>query len=230
MKYITPHIKKTADGSHTLFRDDLDEAYHSYHGAVQESLHVFIKEGWERAAQACPREICVFELGYGTGLNAYLTLAAAENKGISTEFRSIEKYPVHPDALRKLNYRSIETLSPYANKIDEVIGLSWDVLHEVSPHFKLEKIYGDILEYRGEKETCDVFYFDAFGLRAQGELWGEKVFQIAFELLKPGGILVTYASNGAARRAMIEVGFKVDRIPGAPGKREMMRAEKPTRT
>ncbi len=230
MKYITPHIKETADGSHTLFRDDLDEAYHSYHGAVQESLHVFIKEGWERAAQKSPREISVFELGYGTGLNAYLTLASAENQRVSTVFRSIEKYPVHPDSLRKLNYRSIDALSPYADKIEAVIALSWDELHEVSPHFKLEKIYGDILEYSGEKESCDVFYFDAFGLRAQGELWGEKVFQIAFELLKPGGILVTYASNGSARRAMTEVGFKVARIPGAPGKREMMRAEKPLKS
>ncbi|HKL03465.1 MAG TPA: tRNA (5-methylaminomethyl-2-thiouridine)(34)-methyltransferase MnmD [Cryomorphaceae bacterium] len=227
MKYITPKIKRTADGSHTLFRDDLDEAYHSYHGALQESLHVFIREGWARVAHEQPSEIAVFELGYGTGLNAYLTMAFAEAKGIPTVFRSIEKFPVHPDALRQLDYEMSEVLSPYAEIIDEVIGLSWDVLHDVSTHFKLEKIYGDILKYQGEKESCHVFYFDAFGLRAQSELWDEKVFQIAYDLLKPGGILVTYASNGAARRAMIKVGFSVDRIPGAPGKREMMRAEKP---
>lgn len=227
MKYITPSIKKTADGSHTLFRDDLDEAYHSYHGAVQESLHVFIKEGWKKAAPKSPGEIHVFELGYGSGLNAYLTMAFAETEGVPTVFRSIEKFPVHPDSLRQLDYESIDVLAPFAGKIDEVIGLSWDELHEVSPYFKLEKIYGDILDYRSEKETCDVFYFDAFGLRAQSELWDKPIFQVAYDLLKPGGILVTYASNGAARRAMTKVGFIVDRIPGAPGKREMMRAEKP---
>jgi len=227
MKFINPEIVPTADGSESLYLKELDEHYHSHHGALQESVHVYIKSGVEYVLANGFTELKIFELGLGTCLNAFLTLAYAEKYGIDTTYYSIEKYPVEPSALKQMNYKQKPELMPVAALCDAIIDAEWDKEVAISPNFSLFKNYGDFLTFHAPHEVFNVLYFDAFGFRAQSEMWSEEVFQKCYDLLMPGGVLVTYASKGSARRAMEAVGFKVERIKGAPGKREMMRAIKP---
>lgn len=226
MKFIKPEIKATKDGSQTLFVTEFDEGYHSWHGAVQESMHVFIGAGLNvKLLDAAP--IRVFELGHGTGLNAYLTAEAAIEKQLKIEYTGIEKFPVDPEVLVKLNYNELEGHAAHQGLFEKIVRAEWNQNIEITPEFFQCKISGDFLTYDPKLDYFDVFYFDAFGFRAQSELWSKEVFIRCFEMLKPGGVLVTYAAKGVVRRTMEEVGFTVERLPGAPGKREMMRATKP---
>lgn len=227
MKYINPEIVLTADGSHSLFIAELDESYHSHHGALQESMHVYIHAGLEFAINQGRKSPKVFELGMGTGLNAFLTgMYSIQNK-VKIIYHTIEKFPVDPDALHHLNYSSMKELKDYKDLIDKVIDAEWNKSININEYFEIQKIYGDFLDLKMEENSFDVFYFDAFGFRAQSELWSEVVFQKCFEMLRPQGVLVTYAAKGLVRRTMQKIGFEVSRIPGAPGKREMLRAIKP---
>lgn len=217
----------TADGSESLYIPELDEHYHSHHGALQESVHVYIKSGVEYIlSEGCtsPR---IFELGMGTFLNTFLTLAYAEKNKINITYQGIEKFPVDPIALKKMNYTSQAYLKETASLCHAILDAEWEVEVNISPYFKMTKTYGDFLTFNNPESYFDLMYFDAFGFRAQSEMWSENVFQKCFDLLKPGGVLVTYAAKGVVRRTMESIGFSVDRIPGAPGKREMMRAKKP---
>lgn len=227
MKYINPEIVLTADGSHSLFIAELDESYHSHHGAVQESIHVYIRAGLEYSVTQGRRNPKVFELGMGTGLNAFLTGKYAIEKELKIVYHTIEKFPVNPESLHKLNYPSISEFSNYKDLIDRIIDAEWDSETRINDYFELRKIYGDFLDEQIKESGYNVFYFDAFGFRAQSELWSESVFQKCFNMLEPGGVLVTYAAKGLVRRTMEKIGFDVSRIPGAPGKREMLRATKP---
>ncbi len=227
MKYINPEIVLTADGSHSLFVAALDESYHSHHGALQESMHVYIRAGLEYALNQGCKGPNVFELGMGTGLNAFLTGKYAVEKSIKLVYHTIEKFPVNPAALHLLNYATNAGLMGYSDLIGKVIDAEWDKAVSIHEYFEIQKIYGDFLDLKIESNAYDVFYFDAFGFRAQSELWSEIVFQKCFEMLRPRGVLVTYAAKGLVRRTMQKIGFDVSRIPGAPGKREMLRAVKP---
>lgn len=227
VKFISPQIVSTADGSESLYLPELEETYHSHHGALQESIHVYIKAGLAYAsANGCmkPR---IFELGLGTFLNAFITLAYAENNGIELSYYGIEKYPVEPQALLKMNYATLPGLETHSEYCKQIVNAEWEEEVKITPNFKLFKKYGDFLTFEHPENAFDVFYFDAFGFRAQSEMWSVEVFKKCFEILAPGGILVTYAAKGIARRNMESVGFKVERLKGAPGKREMMRATKP---
>lgn len=153
-------------------------------------------------------------------------MAYAERNKINISLYGIEKFPVEPAALKKMNYTTLPGLEAYSEHCHAIVDADWDKEVNISPHFKLFKKYGDFLTFEHPVGAFDVFYFDAFGYRAQSEMWSEAVFKKCYEILAPGGILVTYASKGVARRAMESVGFKVERIQGAPGKREMMRATK----
>lgn len=227
MKFINPKIVSTADGSESLYLPELDEHYHSHHGALQESMHVYIKAGLEYAlANGCSKPR-IFELGLGTFLNTFITMAYAETNAIDISHYGIEKFPVEPESLKKMNYSSLPGLEEYSTFCTAIVDAEWGKEVQITPHFKLFKKYGDFLDFENPVNLFDVFYFDAFGFRAQSEMWSEAVFKKCFDILTPGGILVTYASKGVARRTMESVGFKVARIPGAPGKREMMRATKP---
>lgn len=227
MKYINPEIVLTADGSHSLFVAELDESYHSHHGALQESMHVYIHAGLEYALNQGCKYPKVFELGMGTGLNAFLTGKYAVENRIKLVYHTIEKFPVNPEALHLLNYATIAGLKGHSELIDRVIDAEWDKTVSINEYFEIQKIYGDFLDLKMEMNAFDVFYFDAFGFRAQSELWSETVFQKCFDMLRPNGVLVTYAAKGLVRRTMQKIGFDVSRIPGAPGKREMLRAIKP---
>ncbi len=224
MKFITPQIVDTADGSHSLYSKELDETYHSHHGARQESIHVYIRMGLDYVLTKGMLAPNIFELGYGTGLNAFLTAMETEEKGIRVCFDSIEKFPVDIEALKQLNY-GLENEQSKA-LFRKLIDAPWDEPIVISPNFTQQKIYGDFLTFDCRKDYYDVFYFDAFGFRAQSELWSEDSFERCHAMLKQGGALVTYAAKGSARRAMESVGFVVSRLPGAPGKREMLRAVK----
>jgi tRNA U34 5-methylaminomethyl-2-thiouridine-forming methyltransferase MnmC len=220
-------VIETKDGSKSLYLPELDETYHSTHGALQESQHVYIKSGIEYLIdQENPDSIKVFEMGFGTGLNAYLTADFARRSNRRIHYRTIEKYPLSIADHCSLGYSLLLTSPDYARDCHAIAEAPWGQKVEINSNFILEKIQGDFFEYSDPETGFDLLYFDAFGHRAQSELWEEEVFKICASLLRKGGVLVTYASKGSARRNLIAAGFEVEKTPGAPGKREMMRATK----
>ena len=223
----------TADGSSTIHLPDWDEQYHSKHGAIQEAYHVFIKHGLhyycDLVRDKDSQNISILEIGFGTGLNAFITLLEAEKIDVNISYFGVEAYPVLIDEIKQLNYSDELYAEDKALFFDEIHELTWGSQNIVTPHFSLTKqkrFFSDIEEL----ETYNIIYFDAFGARVQPELWTEKIFQKMFDALKDNGVLVTYSAKGSVRRAMQAVGFKVDRLPGPPGKREMLRATKKLKT
>ena len=225
---------KTGDGSFTLQLEGWNEQYHSKHGAIAEALHVFIKEGlYHWCSQNHFSTVSILEIGFGTGLNCFLTFLKAEKEGWQINYIGVEGFPLGLEEASSLKYAS--TLSDrYPGKNLQETENIFSRLHEV-PWEKEEGITSDFFLTKQQKKFSEItdqakfniIYFDAFGIRVQPELWTETIFQKMYEALKPNGILVTYAANGNARRAMQAVGFSVERLPGPPGKKEMMRAIKP---
>jgi tRNA U34 5-methylaminomethyl-2-thiouridine-forming methyltransferase MnmC len=215
------HIVKTSDGSDTIFVPELNEHYHSIHGAIQESEHIFIKCGFD-ACKSNPAEI--FEIGFGTGLNALLTaLRCVEGKRI-VNYTSIEKYPLSFEIIDALNYDQFG--GSEAKKIFKLIHKAdWNVRVQILPCFSLLKIDGDFLS-EDINGNYDLIYFDAFGPDKQPEMWSPDRFLALSVCTKKDGILVTYSSKGAVKRSLTEAGFKVELLPGPPGKRQIIRAVK----
>lgn len=225
IKYIEPKIIPTGDGSQTLWVENLNETYHSTHGALQESLHVFIEMGLNHSVTKGKQNLRIFELGFGTGLNVFLTyIECAKDSNLKIELHSIEKYPVLPETALKMEYELLDSLAPWKDSFKEIIASRWNEKNELRENFLLKKISGDFFESELERSFYDLIFYDAFGARAQSEMWTEESFRICADIIKPGGVLVTYASKGSARRALEKVGFEVEKLPGPPGKREMMRA------
>jgi tRNA U34 5-methylaminomethyl-2-thiouridine-forming methyltransferase MnmC len=217
---ITINIKITEDGSSTLYRPDIDEHYHSIHGAVQESMHVFINAGLKKCSS---NSLKIMEIGFGTGLNALLTLLNADNKQIV--YHAIEKYPLNNQILEAINYPKIINSGKSANYFKKIHETPWNHEYEIEPHFKLTKIKTDLLKHIFET-GYDLVYFDAFAPDKQPELWDIKIFQGLINSMTNNAILTTYCAKGSVRRDMTSCGFKVERIQGPPGKREMLRAIK----
>lgn len=215
-------IIKTADGSTTIHLEEWDEQYHSKHGAVQEAYHVFIKNGLDIVKT---EGISLLEIGFGTGLNAFITYLEGEKRKISIDYVGVEAYPVSLDEVEQLNYVRELKAEAHQDVFDKMHALSWGEAHQVAPRFSLTKQQKMFSEIQDE-DMYDLIYFDAFGARVQPELWTEAVFRSMYNALKEGGVLVTYAAKGSVRRAMQAVGFTVERLPGPPGKREMLRAVK----
>ena len=217
-------IITTGDGSKTIQIEEWNEQYHSIHGALQEALHVFIKTGLQHVVCNGKKNISILEIGFGTGLNAILTALEAEKLKLNIDYVGVEAYPVSKEELQQLNYTQLVPNNSQ-NFFDTIHESSWEQHESISPYFTIEKrkqFFKDITD----KETFDLIYFDAFGARVQPELWTEAIFIIMFEALKEKGVLVTYSAKGSVRRAMQSVGFIVERLPGPPGKREMLRATK----
>ncbi|WP_310993854.1 tRNA (5-methylaminomethyl-2-thiouridine)(34)-methyltransferase MnmD [Aequorivita marina] len=217
-------VLKTGDGSYTLHIPDWDEQYHSKHGAIAEALHVFIKEGlfyWFSANNTAKASI--LEIGFGTGLNALLTYLESEKHGLNINYTGVEAYPLGAEEYQKMNYPKM--LEVPEAKFLALHKSEWEESIQISDTFTLLKQKKTFQEITTES-NFDIIYFDAFGIRVQPELWTEAIFATMYRALKPKGILVTYAANGNARRAMQSVGFTVERLPGPPGKKEMMRATK----
>ena len=215
-------IKQTADGSNTIFLPDLNENYHSFHGAIQEANHVFIKNGLDRFTSTS--EISIFELGFGTGLNALLTCMWAEKNKVKIEYVSIEAFPVPIDICKKMDYPV--HLDPSGSEAySKLLEAEWEQLIPISTHFSIRKINSAIQEWTNNQKF-DLIYFDAFGPRAQSEMWELPILEKMFNTLEDNGILVTYCAQGQFRRNLKYLGFNVESLPGPPGKREMTRAHK----
>jgi len=214
-------IQTTADGSQTLFVPQLDEHYHSVKGALTESLHIFIHSGLNECMAKEPR---VLEVGFGTALNAFLTLVEAE-KGRVVHYTSLEKYPLPMDIIDKMEYTKFvdPIYAPYYKAIHEC---PWNVWNSITPHFNLRKVETDLTSL-SFKEQYDVVYFDAFAPEKQPEMWTQDIMNRIFDCLAPDGIFVTYCAKGVVRRMLQSAGFVTERIPGPPGgKREILRARK----
>lgn len=215
-------IQTTADGSQTLFVGALDEHYHSVKGAVTESKHIFIACGLNKCQAD---EVRVLEVGFGTGLNAILTLQEAERQGRHVRYTSLEKYPVPMNIAEQLEYPKLVD-AEYADLFLELHRKEWNRWEDVTPYFHLRKVETDFTTLE-IKEKYDVIYFDAFAPEKQEEMWSEEIFRRMYACLDRGGILVTYCAKGVVRRMLQSVGFSVERLPGPPnGKREILRARK----
>lgn len=211
----------TEDGSNTLYVPEIDECYHSSHGAIQESRHIFIEAGLKQCEKS---EINVLEVGFGTGLNAFLTMIEAERSSKQIQYVSLEKYPVETEKAILLNYP--EELFPEKRSSFELMHISaWNEKVQLTPSFSLEKIETDFTQYI-PVDKFDVVFFDAFSPEKQPEMWTQERFEILLKYCNPGAVLTTYCAKGIVRRAMQAAGFTVERLAGPPGKREILRGAK----
>lgn len=215
-------IEQTEDGSATLYVPELNEHYHSIKGARTESQHIFIDMGLKASAAPCPH---ILETGFGTGLNALLTLQEAERTGRPVRYTGIELYPLAWTEVEALHYSD----DPRLRLLHEA---PWEEEVCLTPTFRLLKLRRDLTSWQADDECpplrCDVVYFDAFAPEKQPALWTPAVFRNLYRCLTPGGILTTYCAKGAVRRLMQDIGFRMERLPGPPGgKREILRATKP---
>jgi tRNA U34 5-methylaminomethyl-2-thiouridine-forming methyltransferase MnmC len=212
----------TADGSTTIHLADWNENYHSKHGAIQEANHVFIKMGLSLFFEQ--KQCSVLEIGFGTGLNALLTLLNAKKNNLKVNYETIEAHPVDFSEIKNINFP--EQLHIARTLFEQIHLVEWELAHQITSNFSLKKrkLFFNQID---DKNRFNLIYFDAFGPRVQPELWTISIFQLMFNALKSKGLLVTYSSNSNARRAMQAVGFLVEKLPGPPGKREMLRATKP---
>lgn len=215
-------LKLTSDGSYTLYVPELDEHYHSIHGAVRESEHVFIKYGIQTLFKS---NIRVLEVGLGTCLNALLTAIWSDNNGTSVDYTGIEAYPLTDEINKSLNYgEKIEDKK--ANLFfNEIIKSNWGVQNRIHSKFVIQKTQCLVEEFEAHRKY-DIVYFDAFGPNTQGELWQFDILKKMYELLDDNGVFVTYCAKGQLKRDLAQIGFKVESLPGPPGKREMTRAIK----
>ena len=211
----------TKDGSHSIYVQTLDEHYHSIHGAITESQHVFIEAG---LVQLKKNHIRILELGFGTGLNALLTLAETNESDRSIYYTGIEKYPLERTITDSLNYESIAALN-IPGMLKRIHESTWQKEVLIKPGFILKKLKCDMHELE-QKDEFDLVYFDAFAPEKQPELWTVELFRQIFLSMKSHSILTTYSSKGMVRRNLKAAGFHVEKIPGPPGKREMTRAYK----
>lgn len=215
-------IITTGDGSKTIQIEDWNEQYHSKHGAVQEAYHVFIEHGLRLFNN---RFITILEVGFGTGLNALITLLEAAKQQLTVDYIGVEAFPVSVDEICVLDYCRQLGADNVEASFNKMHSSNWEEEVAITPDFSLLKQKKDFRQI-DEENLVDLVYFDAFGARVQPDLWTEEIFSIMHNALKQEGVLVTYAAKGSVRRAMQAVGFTVERLPGPPGKREMLRAIK----
>ncbi len=214
-------IVKSSDGSHTLFRADINEHYHSVHGAIREALYVFIESGLK---QVDKKTINILEVGFGTGLNVFLTALSLEDN-IKCNYLSLENFPLKSDLALKLNYADEVKTENSTRIFEKIHNVKWESFQEITPQLKLMKHNADLINFKTDL-NFDLIYFDAFGPDKQPEMWSVEIFEKLYGYINENGILVTYSAKGDVRRAMIKAGFEVEKIPGPPGKREMLRAIK----
>ncbi len=215
---MNAQITLTEDGSHTLFVPEIDECYHSSHGAIQESRHIFIEAALKQCAKI---DIRILEVGFGTGLNALLAFAEAKRTEKKIHYTTLEKFPVPLEKALLLNFPDLinENLKEVFERMHRC---NWNEPVNLGPFFILEKVETDFTAYHHTGQY-DVIFFDAFSPEKQPEMWTEEQFRKIASRCNPGAILTTYCAKGAVRRAMQAAGFIVERLPGPPGKREILR-------
>ena len=215
----------TADGSKTLYNAEVGEHYHSHHGALQESRHVFLQSGLKYFLEKhATKEVAILEVGFGTGLNFLLTADYSLENDIALHYTGIEAYPLSPEMISLTNYGqylSADTwnsfLKNYSNSLKNPV--------QIGPACTLEVIHRKLVEFTSARQY-DVIYFDAFAAARQPEMWTDDALKHICSYLKKGGVFVTYAITGNLKRSMKALGFSIEKAPGAPGKREMLRAVK----
>jgi tRNA U34 5-methylaminomethyl-2-thiouridine-forming methyltransferase MnmC len=211
-------LRETADGSMTIYLPEINEHYHSYHGALQEAKHVFIENGIKRYPKK--EIISVFELGLGTGLNALLTAIWAETNQQKVTYFGLEAFPVEPEMNFAMKYDSLITDNQSDDLFSRIVLAPWEAKTEISTFFQLCKCQSKIQTLL-VNQKFDIIYFDAFGPRAQEEMWNFEILNKAVQLLNPKGLFVTYCAKGQLKRDLKTLGLKVETLPGPPGKREM---------
>lgn len=216
------NIIQTRDGSTTIHIEEWDECYHSRFGAIQEAQHVFIKNGVHLFEN---NPVSILEIGFGTGLNVLVTFLESQKSNQVIDYVGVEAYPVSIEEASLMNY--VAELNAEIDKaiFEKMHECNWEQEISLNNHFSLTKrkqFFTDI----DDVEKFDLIYFDAFGYDVQPELWSTEIFQKMYNALKTKGVLVTYAARSVIKRSMIEAGFTVEKLPGAPGKREMFRARK----
>ncbi|MFO7934666.1 MAG: tRNA (5-methylaminomethyl-2-thiouridine)(34)-methyltransferase MnmD [Bacteroidales bacterium] len=210
-------LKITEDGSHTFIAEGLDEPYHSLHGAIQESEHVFIRHGFQRIEKSSFR---ILEAGLGTGLNMLLTYREAMDQDVRVFYHAVEKYPLTPSEYTKLNYEKQLNIVP-SGILQKIHEAPWEETVSLSDNFQSLKEPSDFRSMQPSGKF-DLVYFDAFAPEKQPHLWKEPVFDKIFRIMNPGGIWVSYTAKGNVKRALLSCGFEVEKVPGPPGKREML--------
>lgn len=219
-------IKTTSDGSKTLFITELNEGYHSGHGALQEAKHVFIENGYKLAINS---EINILELGFGTGLNVLVTIDEflKTDKNHTVRYYSIEKYPVLEEEILALDYPTLFSRPEMEAIFRKMHEAEWEKEMELLPGFFLTKIEGDFMDLPTFPiPGVDLVYFDCFGARVQPDLWEVPLLEKVASKMKEGAMLTTYASKGSLRRNLQSLNLEVTKRPGPPGKREMITAVK----
>jgi tRNA U34 5-methylaminomethyl-2-thiouridine-forming methyltransferase MnmC len=217
-------IMLTSDGSHTILSSRYGVTYHSRFGAIQESMHVFIQAGLRyKAAQSS--SLAVLEMGFGTGLNALLTLIESQRKHIDIDYATVEAFPLDAQQAALLNFTSVLEMPELEETFQRMHRMDWGLRSELIPGFHFTKWKTTFEAYQPER-LFDVIYFDAFAPGAQPELWELPLLEKMYISLAPGGILTTYCAKGSVKRNLKSLGFSLEALEGPPGKREMTRAIK----
>lgn len=218
-------IITTADGSHSLLNTQLNETYHSRHGAMRESLHVFIRQGLDYfMSKQDLKEVHILEVGFGTGLNALLALQSVLEKDYKIIYTSLEAYPINEEIWKQLNYtESSLAMKDFFNKLHEV---PWNQTHPIHTRFLLRKENVMLQDADLKSDHFDLIFFDAFAPSKQPEMWEAPVIRKIALSMKTKGVFVTYCAKGQLKRDLRDAGLAVETLPGPPGKREMVRGTK----
>lgn len=212
----------TSDGSTSIHLPDWEESYHSKHGAIQEAKHVFIKNGLSFFKG---QSVSILEIGFGTGLNAFITFLESQQLNQMVDYVGVEGFPISSQEVLQMNYVNQLNATDFKAVFELFHLCKWEENVTISNHFRLTK-RNQLFNEIDDINQFDLIYFDAFGYRVQPELWSLEIFTRMYTSLKSGGILVTYACRGPIKRAMIEAGFEIEKLDGPPGKREMLRGRK----
>lgn len=216
-------IFTTSDGSHSLLNTDLNETYHSTHGAVRESIYVFLNKGYDLVVERNPTEIHILEIGFGTGLNALLTLQKSLNSSIKVFYTTIEAFPLGEEVWTKLNYTDTLGSREYFEKLHQA---SWSQWQEITPNFQLFKVNGELQHALFPEKKYDLIYFDAFAPSKQPEMWELDILQKVVDLMGDKAVFVTYCAKGQLKRDLKSLGLQTETLEGPPGKKEMVRGIK----
>jgi tRNA U34 5-methylaminomethyl-2-thiouridine-forming methyltransferase MnmC len=218
-------ITITGDGSSTVFNSQLNQHYHSIHGAINESELVFIRNGLDEVLKT-ENAINILEIGMGTGLNVLLSVLKSKLLKVKMNFVAVEAYPLQEGILDQINYPEIIGSSEASGYFSKIHKAGWAYPSFLSDYFILSKIQSMLEDVTFSENQFNIIYFDAFDPHAQPEMWATNVFEKMYACLKPGGFLVTYCTNSEVRRTMKACGFELEKLKGPTGKREVLRARK----
>jgi tRNA U34 5-methylaminomethyl-2-thiouridine-forming methyltransferase MnmC len=223
---VKTEIRETKDGSTTLFVPELNEHYHSINGALQESLHVFIRAGLHHVLPSQPR-VRLLEVGFGTGLNALLSLQHVMGQPGAVQYDTLEKYPLTWELIQAMHFEKFILNPELLDYLPQLHQSPWEQAIRVLPNFELRKLQADLETLILPENHYHLIYFDAFAPEKQPALWTDAIFGKLYEALQPGGVLVSYCAKGSFKRSLKAVGFSLEALPGPAGKREMTRARRP---